>query len=134
MTQESKLYELSFVLKLADEEAQSAFVGEIKKYIEDRNGRPLDQSRMIKRRLAYPIGKEREGIFGSIKFFLKPEDIKGLEGQLKNEEGLIRYVLTAVKREMRDSGTGIKKPRRIPEKKAADIKEIDKKLEEIRGQ
>ena len=72
MTQEPKLYEIAYVFSGTSEEAaRTAATEQIKKYIEEKNGRSFEESRQMRRRLAYPIGKNHEGFFGNIKFFLK---------------------------------------------------------------
>ena len=134
MNSEPKLYEISYVLKIDTEEALGNTLEQIRKYIEERSGRSLEERHMSKRRLAYPVGKNHEGFFGSIKFFLKPEDLGELESKLKSDKHFIRYIITIDNKYGAEPRGHVKKIRRVSEQKAADIQEIDKKLEEILGQ
>lgn len=134
MNSEPKLYELSYVLTLDTDEAAAGILADIKKYIEDKNGRSFEESRLSRRRLAYPVNKNFEGIFGNIKFFLKPEDISELEGRLRGERRFIRCLLASIAPHSSEPRVAAKKIKRAPEMNATDIKEIDKKLEEILGQ
>ena len=130
---EPKLYEVYYVLKGGTEEELTNTIEQVRKYIEEKSGRSLEESRLIKRRLSYPIGKDSEGVFGSMKFFLKTDDLAELSEKLNREERLIRHMVTAVPAPGSESVRKAKKVKRVPEKKAADMQEIDKKLEEILG-
>lgn len=132
MNSEPKLYEIYLVLKNESEESLANTIEEIKKYVETKNGRSLGESRLTKRRLAYPIGKEREGFFSNLKFFLKPGDLAELEEKLKKDSRIIRYLITRPSPRA-ETRAPLKRIKRAPEKKAADLTEIDKKLEEILG-
>lgn len=131
---EPKLYEIYYILKDMPDEELTGALEQVRKYIEEKSGRSLDESRLTKRRLSYPIYKHGEGVFGNMKFFLKPEDLQELSGKLNREEKLIRHMITAIHAPGPESIRKIRKIKRVPEKKATDMKEIDKKLEEILGQ
>jgi len=132
MNLDTKLYEIAYVLKGEGEENAVNNLDSLKKYIEGRNGMNLEESRPQKRRLAYSLGKEREAFLGTIRCYLKPGDIKDLEDFLRHENNILRYLVTVSKRHA-DKPSRPKKIRRIVEKSNSDIKEIDKKLEEILG-
>lgn len=132
MNSDTKLYEVSYVLKAENEEDAARNLDDLKKYIGEKNGMNLEESRPTKRRLAYPLGKVTEAFSGIIKFFLKPEDVKNIEEFLGREKNFLRYILTATTRHS-EKPAKPKKMRRITEKSASDIKEIDKRLEEILG-
>ena len=130
---EPKLYELAYLLRNEPEEALKPILEKIREYIEKKNGRSLEGVSLSRRRFSYPIRKENEGFFGHLKFFIKAEDLAELEEILKREKSILRYLLTKIKRleaEVRPQVRIIRKP---VEKKAVDLAEIDKKLEEILG-
>lgn len=133
MNSEPKLYEISYLLRPESEEVLHENIEKIKKYLADKNGRIVNEPRNEKKQIAYPLKKEAAAVFGSFKFFLKPEEISELEAMLKRDKNFLRYMITAGKKKDLEVETRVKKVRRIPEKKAADIAEIDKKLEEILG-
>lgn len=133
MTSEPKLYELAYVLKNEPEETLRGLVGKIREYIEEKSGRTLEEGRMAKRRLSYPIRKEAEGYFGHLKFFLKAGDLAELEEKLRQEKNILRYLLAKAGQPEQALRPTVRKIRKIPEKKALDTAEIDRKLEEILG-
>ncbi|OGF51485.1 hypothetical protein A3I27_03855 [Candidatus Giovannonibacteria bacterium RIFCSPLOWO2_02_FULL_43_11b] len=133
MQPESKLYEIAYVLKGETEEEAINNLDNLKKYVEGNGGMNLEESKPFKRRLAYPLGKVREAFSGNIKFFLKPVAVKNLEEFLRRESSLLRFLLTVSKRQI-NKPSRPKKIRRVAEISNSDIKEIDKKLEEILGQ
>lgn len=133
MTSEPKPYEIAFLLKNESEEKIVSVLDEIKKYIENKNGRISEESRPQKRRLAYPIKKEHEAYFGYIKFFSKPEELKEVEEKIRHNRQILRHTLTLQSRYDARPRPIRRKIKRVPEKKAADLAEIDKKLEEILG-
>ena len=127
------LHWLRYILKGESEEEAINNLDSLKKSVEENGGMNLEESRSFKRRLAYPLGKIREAFSGSIKFFLKPDAIKNLEEFLKRENNIIRYLIT-VSRRQTNKPPQPKKIRRVAEISNSDIREIDKKLEEILGQ
>lgn len=133
MSTEPKLYEISLILKSENDESAGKILENLKKAIEDKNGRNADESRITKRRLAYPINKWTEGSYVSMKFFLKPEDLENLRENLAKEKGITRYMITAPS-PLSESRKPSRKLKRTSERKNADLGEIDKKLEEILGQ
>lgn len=130
---EPKLYELSCLLKNEAEEILREVFEKARKYIEEKNGRTFEEPHLAKRRFSYPIKKESEGYFAYFKFFLKPEEMLGLREILGHEKNILRYLLVnAVHSESRPR-LMVRKIRKPVEKKAVDLAEIDKKLEEILG-
>lgn len=83
----------------------------------------------LKRSLFYPIKKFKEVFLGSLYFFIETENLKNLEKGLKSEEKILRYLITSEKA-----------PKKIPiikkvvKPKKVELKEFEKKLEEILGQ
>ncbi|MBI2023863.1 30S ribosomal protein S6 [Candidatus Giovannonibacteria bacterium] len=134
MNSEPKLYEISLILKSDADESTGKVLENIKKTLETKNGRSADESRLTKKRLAYPINKWTEGSFISMKFFLKPEDLLDFSSVLNADKEIIRYMIASPTPQKDHRGTGKKIKRVSAEKKNADMKEIDKKLEEILGQ
>jgi len=90
-----------------------------------------------KRVLAYPIKKQERAIFGVLNFQMKPEGLAKFEKKLKSEPYLLRYLL--IRREEWKRATppaqpSVKKKAKIHKREKVDLKEIDKKLEEILGE
>jgi small subunit ribosomal protein S6 len=49
-----------------------------------------------RRRLAYPIGRHRDGIYVLVRFQAKPEDAHDVERALKLMESVIRYLVVRI--------------------------------------
>ena len=134
MQTEAKLYEFSYIFKPESEEETDAVNELARKYIENGKGMVLEAYKPSKRRLAYPIRREHEAYFGSIKFYLSPRDIGGFEDLVRREKRLARFLVTRSHRpELETRRRERAAPRKREEKPAADIASIDKKLEEILG-
>jgi ribosomal protein S6 len=83
----------------------------------------------LKRGLFYPIKKKNEALLGSIYFYLETQKIKMLEKKLKNEEKILRYLITGEKAPKK-----IKVEKKTAKPKKVELKEIEKKIEEILGE
>jgi small subunit ribosomal protein S6 len=80
----------------------------------------------LKRTLFYPIKKKTEAFLGAIYFYLESEMIKELEKKLRGEEKILRYLIVSEKAPKK-----IKVEKKIAKPKKVELKEIEKKIEEI---
>ena len=88
-------YETMLVTSAAlDEEASTALVGKFKTLIE-AHGTIDSVDEWGKRRLAYPINKQEEGVYTLIKFTCTPEFPAELDRIYKITEGVIRSLIIA---------------------------------------
>lgn len=89
-------YETMLVTSAAlDEEASAALVGKFKSLIE-ANGTIDSVDEWGKRRLAYPINDEVEGVYTVIQFTSEPSFPAELERVYKITDGVLRFLTTAV--------------------------------------
>ena len=89
-------YETMLVTSAAlDEEASAALVGKFKTLIE-ANGTIDSVDEWGKRRLAYPINDEVEGVYTVIQFTSEPSFPAELERVYKITDGVLRFLTTAV--------------------------------------
>ena len=87
-------YETMLVTSSAlDEEASAALIGKFKSLIE-ANGTIDSVDAWGKRRLAYPIEDETEGVYTVIKFTSEPDFPAELDRVLKITEGVMRSLIT----------------------------------------
>lgn len=87
-------YETMLVTNPAlDEEASAALVGKFKSLIE-ANGTIDSVDEWGKRRLAYPIDYKTEGYYVLMSFNSAPEFPAELERNFKNDERIMRYMVT----------------------------------------
>lgn len=77
-----------------DEEATAALVGKFKSLIE-ANGTIDSVDEWGKRRLAYPINKEEEGVYTVINFTSAPEFPAELDRIYKITDGVLRTMIVA---------------------------------------
>lgn len=88
-------YETMLVTSAAlDEEASTALVGKFKSLIE-ANGTIDSVDEWGKRRLAYPIDKQEEGMYTVIKFTCPPEFPAELDRVYKITDGVLRTMIVA---------------------------------------
>lgn len=125
-----RYYQLAFLLspQLSKEEIEK-IEKEIKEILEKEEGIVEKMESPLKRSLFYPIKKFKEAFLGDCYFFLEPEKLKNLEKKLKEKKEILRYLITSEKA-----------PKKIPtakkptKPKKVELKDLEKKLEEILGQ
>lgn len=151
---DNKLYEVAYLISPAysEEEAQS-FQQSLKNHVQSLGGL-IDpptggEGEIIKRRLFYPIQKMTEAYLSSFRLLLAPEKTADLKAKLNSKE-VLRSLLIQTKRQpprtyrqritkitTEESLTPITPKHAVPKqadvRPAANIEEIDKKLEEILG-
>jgi len=130
-----KLYELTYLIspELPEEELKS-LQERINSLIQKEKGVLSGVKIPIKKKLAYPIKKQREAFLTDLSFYLEPDKLGSLEKELKSEKKILRYLILA-----RPKSKIVKVRKRptkviskIPAKeKKVELKEIEKKLEEI---
>ena len=152
MDKNQKLYEITFLVSpsYSEEEAQ-AFQQSLKNEVKSLGGLVDDEGGVLKRRLSYPIKKMSEAHVASFRFLLASEKIQELETKLAVPQ-VLRFLVVNTKRQPPRVARAPRIGKIIPEhpvleynaksapeakqsvlEPAANIEEIDKKLEEILG-
>lgn len=124
-----RYYQLAYLIspQLSKEEIKKV-EEEIKELFKKEEGIIDRVETPLKRSLFYPIKKFKEAFLGSCYFFLEPEKIKVLEKKLKEKKEILRFLIVSEKA-----------PKKIPilkkleKPKKVELKELEKKLEEILG-
>lgn len=146
-----KLYELTLILTPdLSEEEEKLFQKKIQSFIQEEDGILTDSRNPLKRKLGYPIKNKEEAFLVTLNFNLAPEKLGNLEKKLRSENQILRYLILTKKRPKISPAEGKKLPvspkilpsetykdKRIvkPSKeKKVELKEIEKKLEEILGE
>ncbi len=103
---EPKVYELGYLLSpvVESSEVKRVVDEQIGKVITEAGGKILDQTTPELRSLAYAVGITREhkrqdfnqAYFGSVRFEADPGLIADIETKLKNNQTILRYLLTVV--------------------------------------
>ena len=87
-------YELTLILNPGlEKEALDKLLVKVKKTISDSSGKVEKVDEWGKRPLAYPIKKQKEGVYFLVSFEIAPDKVKDLEGKIKAEENLLRHLL-----------------------------------------
>ena len=91
MNQYEALY---IILPDLDEEATHASIEKFKGIVESNNGEIVAIDEWGKKRLAYEINDKTEGYYVLMSFNSAPEFPKELERNFKNDEQILRYLVT----------------------------------------
>jgi small subunit ribosomal protein S6 len=90
-------YELMIVLDPnLDEEALETATNRVQSTINQRGGAVKNVESWGRRRLAYPIGRNRDGTYILLRFQAKPEATAEVERALKLMESVVRYLVVRV--------------------------------------
>jgi len=136
-----KLYEIIYLISAdLSEEELKACQEKITSLIQEE-GVLSEVGSSIRKTLAYPIKKKSTAFSATLSFQLEPERVESLEKKLKAESKILRYLIlgkpkTKPPTTFRKKMVGGKPP--TPRKKVVggkvELKEIEKKLEEILGE
>jgi len=131
-----KFYELTYLIspELSEEEIRT-LQEKINSLIQEEGGVLSEVNSVVRKTLAYPIEKKRVAYLAILSFQLDPERLGSLEKKIKAESGILRYLILTKKLPKRVAAMPVKKPRKITKPKPkVELKEIEKKLEEILGE
>ena len=105
MTARTALYETIFILhpELTEEEAEET-VQNLNKVLEDRGSETLRIERGGKRRLAYPIRKQRYGYYNLIHFRALSDALLELERVYRLSDRVLRYISVRYDKEEQMTG------------------------------
>ncbi len=134
-----KYYELTYLISSeTKEESIKELAEEINSFIQKEKGVITKSENPFPETLAYPIKKQKTAFWVSSEFYLDPEKIEELRKKLKKETGILRFLLVSKKMPgkpafAKASASGQTKSAEEKEKpeKKVELKEIEKKLEEI---
>jgi len=137
-----QLYQLDYLVSPdVSEEKAKDFGNKIKSLIEEKGGSIIKTEILIRQVLAYEIKKFNEAFLASLSFNLEPEKLGSVEKELKTGKNILRYLLfkkkiIRIKPKRRKAISFIKevKTLEIKPKRKVELKEIEKKLEEILGE
>ncbi len=130
-----KLYELTYLIStdLSEEEAKE-LQAKVVSLIQEEGGLILEERSPFKKKLAFPIKKQIQAFLANINFQTIAEKISKLEKNIKTEKKILRYLILTKKpikkvKPIRSLKTmADKKPKK---EKKAELKEIEKKLDEM---
>ncbi len=87
-------YELMYLIQpTADEERLTAVSERLQQSIGSLGGKVDKVTPPIRRRLAYEIGKYRDGQYGVLEYSLPPEQAREFERTIKLTEEILRHIV-----------------------------------------
>lgn len=87
-------YDLTVIVDARlDKDALDRALAKVKKVIEDAGGKIGKIDEWGKKELAYPIKKQKQGIFYNSVVELDAKNIKAVQDKLKIEDTILRYLL-----------------------------------------
>ncbi len=87
-------YELMYLVQpTADEERLTAVSERLQQSIGSLGGKVEKVTPPIRRRLAYEIGKYRDGQYGVLEFSLPPDQSREFERTIKLTEDILRHIV-----------------------------------------
>ena len=128
-----KNYELTYLIStdVSGEELKN-LSEKIKSFIQEEEGTIKKTTEPSKTKLGYPIKEKGQGFLTILNFSLSPEKIANLEKKLKAENQILRYMI--LNKDLPEKTLYPKRTRpelKIKESEKVELKEIDKKIEEI---
>ena len=146
-----KNYELSYLIspESTTEETEALNAG-ITSFIQKEGGLILKSEIPVSKFLGYTIKKQRSALWVNLEFSAEPEKITLIDGFVKKETKILRYLLVIKKpkrqvkerRERKEQtptpateavrGESVVKPEKFDKK--VDLQDIDEKLDEILGE
>jgi ribosomal protein S6 len=132
-----KLYELNYLIPDDFSEEQSKGLSErISILIQENGGTVQEVKPALRQNLNKPIKKRFAVFLITLNFMATPEKMGEIEKKVALEPEILRHsiALRLIKVEGKAPRRLIKKPQTLQETPKVDLKEIDKKLEEILGQ
>jgi len=128
-----KYYELSILISPEITEKELLELEEkIVSFLQEEKGILLKSNKSVKKHLGYPIKKKTQAFLFNLEFQLNPESLEKIRNKLKKEGLILRFLFLAKK--MPKTKEKERQRQRVPKKIAeskVDLKEIEKKLEEI---
>ncbi len=135
-----QLYQLDYLISPEISEQDAQALGEkIKSLIEKDQGFIAKAELLSNRVLAYEVKNFTEAFLAGLSFNLKPEKLEELKKTLESEKNILRYVvfkkkLLKEKPRTRKATKISKEIKTLKPKQKVELKEIEKKLDEILGE
>ena len=92
-----KNYEAIFILKPdLDKTGIDKILGQIQELVSRHKGAISETKDMGKNRLAYPLKKNKEGVYYLINFSIAPDAVDGIKKNLAMNESILRMLVVEV--------------------------------------
>lgn len=116
---------------MADTEVP-AVTSQVLKFVEDFGGTEVKEENLGKKKLAYPIGKTRNGYYVTVNFTMEGKNVNLFDAKIRTQDqSIIRYILVNIdehlKRLEKDKVQQAKLSKRPPEGEEAAVEKKPKK-------
>jgi len=136
-----QLYQLDYLISPQLSEQDAKNIGEKIKSLIEKEGGSIEKAEILNRQiLAYEIEKFTEAFLTGLIFNLEPEKLKIIKNELTSEKNIIRHLIlkkiivkTKPVRKRADKPLKEIEIVKSKPKQKVELKEIEKKLEEILG-
>lgn len=129
-----RFYELTYLIKPdLSEQGLRDLSEKVNSFIQEEGG-ILDKGlKEVRKKLGYPIQKQGTAFLRTTTFYLGPEKLGSLEKKIKETSEILRYIFLTKKtpKAVSEIKTKPRAPKKIKPKIKVELKEIEKKLEEI---
>lgn len=144
MDEARKQYELTCILSPHIGEADlNGFKKELERMIGEKKGKIIHFREAERKGLAYPINRQKEGIYLLSHIEIEPENVADFLKELKTKNEVLRYLIVYLEIPKQENNRP-RTPRKIvkikkitttksAESKGIKLEEIDKKLDELVG-
>jgi small subunit ribosomal protein S6 len=126
-------YELMYLLgsQVVDTEVPT-ITSQVLKFVEDFGGTEIKEEQLGKKKLAYPIGKTRNGYYVVVNFTMDGKKVNLFDAKIRTQDqNIIRYILINLdehlKRLEKDKVEQAKLSKRTPEEEAVVVEKKPKK-------
>ena len=131
-----RLYELTYlILPDVSPEELNSLQEKLIGFIQEGKGILVEKGKLVKKNLPHPIKKRGQAFFGSLSFQMKMENLEILKKNLKAEKQFLRFLISRkklIKRPMKLARKPLISRKVIkPKREKVELKEIEKKLDEI---
>ncbi len=131
-----KYYELTYLVPSETSESSlSELKEQIIRFLQETGGLLNEVKSISKNILGYPIKGKKAVFISTLNFCLDPEKLKDLEKIVRSENKILRYLI--ISSQKKEESPKISKRPELKEKKSVqkvELKEIEKKLDEILGE
>lgn len=127
-----KYYELTYLISpdLSEEERED-LSEKINSSLQEQEGILDKSSKIIKKKLGYPIKEKDSAFLKSISFYLKKENLPKIKKYLREKREILRFLLLAKSVPSKVAEKPSLKRKKIIPKKKVELKDIDEKLKQI---
>jgi len=131
-----KTYQLTYLISPKSSQKEIDVLEEkIKTLVQEEKGSVAKIVKPTQIKLAYPIKGNREAFLADLVFLLEPKKLKLFEKEIKAQKEIIRYLLLVKPLPKKPKEVRVRPKRKIPKPRVkVELKEIEKKLEEILGE